>query len=234
MILVIDNYDSFTYNLVQYLGELGAELMVRRNDGVTLAEIRALAPSHIVISPGPGTPEDGGVSLDVIRAFHTTTPILGVCLGHQCIAAAFGGRVGRAPRLMHGKTSPIYHGGDGVLAGVPSPFSATRYHSLVVYEPLPNCLEVIAATAEGEVMALRHRQAPLAGLQFHPESILTEHGKRILGNFIRMAAPQRSRHLERTPEPCHSERAPEPRHSERAQRVKNLPLPNQDPSLPSG
>jgi anthranilate synthase/aminodeoxychorismate synthase-like glutamine amidotransferase len=187
MILVIDNYDSFTYNLVQYLGELGAGLVVRRNDEVTPAEIRALAPSHIVISPGPGTPDDGGVSLDVIRAFHTTTPILGVCLGHQCIAAAFGGRVGRAPRLMHGKTSPVYHDGDGVLRGVPSPFTATRYHSLVVYEPLPDCLEVSATTAEGEVMALRHKSAPLAGVQFHPESILTEHGKHILANFLRLA-----------------------------------------------
>jgi anthranilate synthase/aminodeoxychorismate synthase-like glutamine amidotransferase len=185
MILVIDNYDSFTYNLVQYLGELGASLAVRRNDEVTPAEIRALAPSHIVISPGPGTPDDGGVSLEVIHAFYATTPILGVCLGHQCIAAAFGGRVGRAPRLMHGKTSPVYHDGGGLLSGVPSPFTATRYHSLVVYEPLPDCLEISATTAEGEVMALRHRRAPLAGVQFHPESILTEHGKRILGNFLR-------------------------------------------------
>jgi anthranilate synthase/aminodeoxychorismate synthase-like glutamine amidotransferase len=183
MILVIDNYDSFTYNLVQYLGELGAELTVRRNDDVTLDEIRALAPSHVVISPGPGTPDDGGVSLDVIREFYTTTPILGVCLGHQCIATAFGGRVDRAPRLMHGKTSPVYHDGCGILAGVPSPFTATRYHSLLVYEPLPDCLEISATTAEGEVMAIRHAAAPLVGLQFHPESILTEHGKQILGNF---------------------------------------------------
>jgi anthranilate synthase/aminodeoxychorismate synthase-like glutamine amidotransferase len=185
MILVIDNYDSFTYNLVQYLGELGAELVVRRNDAVTLAEIEALTPSHIVISPGPGTPEDGGVSLDIVREFYTTMPILGVCLGHQCIAAAFGGRVDRAPRLMHGKTSPVYHDGGGILHGVPSPFTATRYHSLVVYEPLPECLEIAATTAEGEVMALRHKSAPLTGVQFHPESILTEHGKQILGNFMR-------------------------------------------------
>jgi len=184
MILVIDNYDSFTYNLVQYLGELGVEPVVRRNDAVTLAEIRALAPSHIVISPGPGTPEDGGISLDVIREFYTTTPILGVCLGHQCIAAAFGGQVGRAPRLMHGKTSPVHHDQRGVLSGVPSPFDAMRYHSLVAYEPLPDCLEAIAATAEGEVMALRHKTAPTFGLQFHPESILTEHGKEILYNFV--------------------------------------------------
>jgi anthranilate synthase/aminodeoxychorismate synthase-like glutamine amidotransferase len=187
MILVIDNYDSFTYNLVQYLGELGADLAVRRNDAVTLGEIRAMAPSHIVISPGPGTPRNGGVSLDVIREFHAMTPILGVCLGHQCIATAFGGRIDRAPRLMHGKTSPIYHDGGGILAGVPSPFTATRYHSLVVYEPLPECLEIAATTAEGEVMALRHRSAPLTGLQFHPESILTEHGKQILGNFLQVA-----------------------------------------------
>jgi anthranilate synthase/aminodeoxychorismate synthase-like glutamine amidotransferase len=186
MILVIDNYDSFTYNLVQYLGELGADLAVRRNDAVTPADIRALAPSHIVISPGPGTPGDGGVSLQVIDEFYATTPILGVCLGHQCIAAAFGGRVDRAPRLMHGKTSAVYHDQRSILVGLPSPFTAARYHSLVVYEPLPACLEVTAATAEGEVMALSHRNAPLVGLQFHPESILTEHGKEILSNFIRM------------------------------------------------
>ena len=184
MILVIDNYDSFTYNLVQYLGELGAEPLVYRNDAVTLDEIRSLAPSHIVISPGPGDPGDGGISLDVIREFHSTTPILGVCLGHQCIGAAFGGRVDRAPRLMHGKTSPIYHYGGGVFNGVPSPFEATRYHSLVVYEPLPDCLKVTAFTREGEVMALKHKTAPVVGLQFHPESILTEHGKHILNNFL--------------------------------------------------
>lgn len=184
MILVIDNYDSFTYNLVQYLGELGAEPLVRRNDAVTLAEIRTLAPSHIVISPGPGTPDDGGISLDVIREFHATTPILGVCLGHQCLAAAFGGRVERAPRLMHGKTSLVYHNQRGILSGVPSPFNAMRYHSLIVYEPLPDCLEAIAFTAEGEVMALRHKTAPAVGLQFHPESILTEYGKPILRNFL--------------------------------------------------
>ena len=184
MILVIDNYDSFTYNLVQYLGELGADLAVRRNDAVTVDEIRDLAPSHIVISPGPGTPHDGGVSLDVIRMFHETTPILGVCLGHQCIAAAFGGRVDRAPRLMHGKTSQVHHDRQGILQGVPSPFNAMRYHSLIVHDPLPGCLEASAHTAEGEVMALRHKTAPLYGLQFHPESILTEHGKQILRNFL--------------------------------------------------
>jgi anthranilate synthase/aminodeoxychorismate synthase-like glutamine amidotransferase len=184
MILVIDNYDSFTYNLVQYLGELGAEPVVYRNDAVTLEEVEALAPSHVIISPGPGDPGDGGISLDLIRRFHTTTPILGVCLGHQCIGAAFGGRVDRAPRLMHGKTSAIYHYGRDIFNGVPSPFTATRYHSLVVYEPLPDCLEVTAFTVEGEVMALEHKTAPVVGVQFHPESILTEYGKDILRNFI--------------------------------------------------
>ncbi len=188
MILVIDNYDSFTYNLVQYLGELGAEVIVRRNDQVTLDEIRALAPSHIIISPGPGTPEDGGISLATIREFYQTTPILGVCLGHQCIGAAFGGRVDRAPRLMHGKTSPIYHYGNGLFEGLPSPFEATRYHSLLVYEPIPECLKVTAFTSEGEVMALQHKSAPLVGVQFHPESILTEYGKNILSNFLQIGS----------------------------------------------
>jgi len=184
MILVIDNYDSFTYNLVQYLGELGAEVVVRRNDQVTVDEVRRLSPSHIVISPGPGRPDDGGVSLDVIRAFHRTIPILGVCLGHQCIGAAFGGRVDRAPSLMHGKTSAIYHDGGELFQGVPSPFEATRYHSLAVYEPLPDCLRVTARAAQGEVMALEHVDAPLVGVQFHPESILTERGRDILRNFL--------------------------------------------------
>jgi anthranilate synthase/aminodeoxychorismate synthase-like glutamine amidotransferase len=186
MILVIDNYDSFTYNLVQYLGELGAELAVYRNDALSVEDVRALAPSHVVLSPGPGEPADGGISLDVIRAFYRTTPILGVCLGHQCIGAAFGGRVGRAPRLMHGKTSEIYHTGDTILAGIPSPFTATRYHSLIVHEPLPDCLQVTATTDQGEVMALRHKEAPTFGLQFHPESILTECGKEILHNFLQV------------------------------------------------
>ncbi len=183
-VLVIDNYDSFTYNLVQYLGELGAEVHVFRNDAVTLEEVRALAPSHIVISPGPGTPDDGGISLEVIRALHAEVPILGVCLGHQCIGAAFGGRVDRAPRLMHGKTSPIYHDQQGIFEGIPTPFEATRYHSLIIHEPLPACLEVAARTAEGEIMAVRHKSAPLVGVQFHPESILTEHGRDILKNFL--------------------------------------------------
>ena len=193
MILVIDNYDSFTYNLVQYLGELGAELVVYRNDALTVDDVRALAPSHIVLSPGPGEPEDGGISLDVIRAFYRTTPILGVCLGHQCIGAAFGGRVDRAPRLMHGKTSEIYHSGASILASIPSPFTATRYHSLVVYEPLPDCLEVTATTDQGEVMALQHKESPTFGLQFHPESILTPAGGKIIENVLRIAAENRQK-----------------------------------------
>ena len=184
MVVVIDNYDSFTYNLVQYLGELGAEVQVFRNDAVTLAEIEALQPAHIVISPGPGDPDDGGISNEVILALGEKIPVLGVCLGHQCIGHVFGGRVSRAPRLMHGKTSNVYHQGHGLFAGVPSPFRATRYHSLIVEEPLPDCLEVTAFTRDGEVMALRHRDFPVVGVQFHPESILTEHGKRILQNFL--------------------------------------------------
>ncbi len=185
MIVVIDNYDSFTYNLVQYLGELGAEVRVFRNDQVALEDIEALSPSHIVISPGPGTPLDAGISNEVIRHFHGRVPILGVCLGHQCIGYVFGGEVGAAPRLMHGKTSPVYHDGRDLFRGLPNPFQATRYHSLVVHEPVPEVLEVAAFTAEGEVMALRHREAPTFGVQFHPESILTEGGKRILQNFLR-------------------------------------------------
>ncbi len=184
MILVIDNYDSFTYNLVQYLGALGTDITVRRNDAITIEEVAAIRPSHIVISPGPGTPDDGGISLELIRTFHTTTPILGVCLGHQCIGTAFGGKVGAAPRLMHGKTSPIHHTHTGIFEGVPSPFIGMRYHSLIVHKPLPACLEVIATTEEGEIMALAHRTAPVVGLQFHPESILTDHGQTILGNFL--------------------------------------------------
>jgi anthranilate synthase/aminodeoxychorismate synthase-like glutamine amidotransferase len=184
MIVVIDNYDSFTYNLVQYLGELGAELRVYRHDQVTLVELEALAPSHIVISPGPGTPEDGGISNDVIWHFHGRVPILGVCLGHQCIAHVFGGQVGRAPCLMHGKTSKIYHHGQDLFAHLPGPFTATRYHSLIVEEPLPPELKVTAFTLEGEVMGLRHRNAPTFGVQFHPESILTTEGKGLLKNFL--------------------------------------------------
>ena len=184
MILVVDNYDSFTYNLVQYLGELGATVEVVRNDEVTLEEIRAMNPERIVISPGPGDPDDGGISNEVIREFGPMTPVLGVCLGHQCIGQVYGGNITRAPRLMHGKTSPVYHGNDGLFNGVPSPFQATRYHSLIVEEPLPDCLQIIAFTSEGEVMGLRHKEYPVVGVQFHPESILTEHGKRILLNFL--------------------------------------------------
>ncbi len=185
MIAVIDNYDSFTYNLVQFLGELGAELRVWRNDQVTVEEIAAAQPSHIVISPGPGTPEkDSGVSNEVIRRLGPRIPILGVCLGQQCIGYVFGGRVTRAPRLMHGKTSPIYHTGKGIFDGIPSPFTATRYHSLIVAEPVPEELEVTAFTSEGEVMGLRHRQYPIFGVQFHPESILTEYGHDLLRNFL--------------------------------------------------
>lgn len=184
MIIVIDNYDSFTYNLVQYLGELGQEIQVFRNDQVTVEEVRAMQPDHIVISPGPGDPHDGGISLELLRELGPTTPILGVCLGHQCIGEAFGGQVVRAPRLMHGKVSPVYHNSEGLFNGIPSPFQATRYHSLIVQEPLPDCLEVTAFTSQGEVMGVRHKEYPVVGVQFHPESILTEHGKRILQNFL--------------------------------------------------
>jgi anthranilate synthase/aminodeoxychorismate synthase-like glutamine amidotransferase len=184
MIAVIDNYDSFTYNLVQYLGDLGAELCVFRNDAVTVQQLERAAPSHIVISPGPGRPEDGGVSNEVIRHFHRKVPILGVCLGHQCIAQVFGGRVSRAPRLMHGKTSSIHHESRGIFANLPDPFTATRYHSLIVEEPLPPALELTAFTKEGEVMGIRHRGSAVFGVQFHPESILTPDGKGLLQNFL--------------------------------------------------
>jgi anthranilate synthase component II len=189
MILVIDNYDSFTYNLVQYLGELGAEVSVYRNDAIDVAEIRRLAPSHLVISPGPGNPDDAGISNQVIRELGPSIPLLGVCLGQQCIGQVFGGRVVRAPRLLHGKTSPIYHYGDGLFQGVPSPFEATRYHSLIVDKPLPPELEVTAFTREGELMGLVHRQHPIYGVQFHPESILTASGKQILRNFLELTIP---------------------------------------------
>jgi anthranilate synthase/aminodeoxychorismate synthase-like glutamine amidotransferase len=188
MIAVIDNYDSFTYNLVQYLGELGAELHVVRNDEVTVDQLAALAPSHVVISPGPGTPDEGGISQAAIRHFSGQVPVLGVCLGHQCLGAVYGGTVGRAPRLMHGKTSRIFHYGSGLFEGLPSPFEGMRYHSLIVSGPVPDCLEVTAFTVEGEVMALRHRLYPVFGVQFHPESILTQHGKLILQNFLNTSA----------------------------------------------
>jgi anthranilate synthase/aminodeoxychorismate synthase-like glutamine amidotransferase len=184
MIAVIDNYDSFTYNLVQYLGELGAEIQIFRNDAITPAELDALAPSHILISPGPGDPNEAGISLDVIRQLGPYRPILGVCLGHQCIGAAFGGDVVRAPSLMHGKTSPIHHDGKHLFNGLPNPFQATRYHSLIVSNPVPAELEVTAYTSDGEIMGLRHRQYPIFGVQFHPESILTVGGKQILKNFL--------------------------------------------------
>lgn len=187
MILVIDNYDSFTYNLVQQLGEMGAQIEVYRNDHITLDEIRRLNPDQILISPGPGTPDDGGVSLEVLRQLGSTTPILGVCLGHQCIGQAYGGIVARAGRLMHGKTSMIYHKGDSLFSGVPSPFEATRYHSLIVEEDsLPDVLTVTAFTEQGEIMGLRHKEYPVYGVQFHPESILTTYGPRILKNFLEM------------------------------------------------
>jgi len=185
MILVIDNYDSFTYNLVQYLGELGEEVVVKRNDEISLDEIAAMRPDHIVISPGPCTPNEAGISLSVIDRFKGDIPILGVCLGHQSIGQAFGGDVVRAERLMHGKTSPIRHDGSGLFAGLPNPFTATRYHSLIVKrETLPSELEITAETDEGEIMGLRHKQYPIEGVQFHPESIITEHGLTMLRNFI--------------------------------------------------
>ncbi len=187
MLLVIDNYDSFTYNLVQYFGELGAEMLIKRNDEITLEEIAALKPERICISPGPCTPLEAGISCDVIRTFGEHTPILGVCLGHQCMGHVFGGDVIRAPRLMHGKTSLIYHEGKGVFAGLQQPFEATRYHSLIVKrETFPDCLEITAETKEKEVMGLRHRTFPLHGVQFHPESILTLEGKKLLNNFLKI------------------------------------------------
>jgi anthranilate synthase/aminodeoxychorismate synthase-like glutamine amidotransferase len=185
MLFVLDNYDSFTYNLVQYFGELGAEMLVKRNDEITLDELAALNPERICISPGPCTPNEAGISNEVIRRFGPTIPLLGVCLGHQCIGHVFGGEVVRADRLMHGKTSPIHHDGRGVFAGLPNPFEATRYHSLIVKRAtFPGDLEMTAHTTEGEIMGLRHRDYPIHGVQFHPESILTLEGKRLLKNFL--------------------------------------------------
>jgi para-aminobenzoate synthetase component 2 len=183
MIIVIDNYDSFTYNLVQYLGELGAELRVFRNDRISLEEIESFKPSHIVISPGPGVPREAGVTENVIQCFHRSIPILGVCLGHQGIGEVFGGKVVRAPSLMHGKTSPIFHDSKALFRGLPQGFPATRYHSLVVTD-VPPCLEVSAQTQDGIVMGLRHRDYPTEGIQFHPESIMTVVGKQLLANFL--------------------------------------------------
>jgi anthranilate synthase/aminodeoxychorismate synthase-like glutamine amidotransferase len=185
MILVVDNYDSFTYNLVQYLGELGAEVKVVRNDAIDLDGIEALRPEKILVSPGPCSPAEAGISCAVIERFGPRMPVFGVCLGHQAIGHVYGGRVVRADRLMHGKTSPILHDGTSVLAGIPSPFEAIRYHSLLVERAsLPDCLAVTAWTAEGEIMGLRHRTLPVHGVQFHPESILTQNGKQILRNFL--------------------------------------------------
>ena len=185
MLLMIDNYDSFTYNLVQYLGELGAEVRVFRNDALSVDEALALEPERVVISPGPCTPNEAGISLALVAACAGRVPVLGVCLGHQAIGQVFGGRVVRAPRVMHGKTSPIRHDGRTVFRGLPNPFLATRYHSLVVArEGMPSCLEVSAWTDDGIVMGLRHRELPLEGVQFHPESILTSAGKQLLQNFL--------------------------------------------------
>jgi anthranilate synthase component 2 len=194
MVFVLDNYDSFTYNLVQYMGELGAEMVVRRNDELSPAEVEALHPSHILISPGPCTPQDAGISIALIRYFAQPNaprvPILGVCLGHQAIGAAFGGDVVRAPKLMHGKTSEVEHDGKTIFAGIPTPMTSTRYHSLIVAEEgLPAELEVSARagnSGESTIMALRHRQLPIEGVQFHPESVLTTHGKEIIANFLKM------------------------------------------------
>jgi anthranilate synthase/aminodeoxychorismate synthase-like glutamine amidotransferase len=191
MIFVLDNYDSFTYNLVQYLGEMGQDVVVRRNDQITLAEIEKLKPSHIIVSPGPCTPQDAGISIELIRHFAGRIPVLGVCLGHQAIGAAFGGKVVRAKHLMHGKTSQIEHDGRTVFTKVPSPMQATRYHSLVVAEDeLPGELEVSAHTTDQDgkrvIMGLRHKRLPVEGVQFHPESILTSHGREILSNFLHL------------------------------------------------
>lgn len=189
MILMIDNYDSFTYNLVQYLGEMGKKLVVKRNDEISIAEIKRLKPSCIVISPGPGAPKDAGISKQVILKFKGKIPILGVCLGHQCIAEALGGKIILAPKIMHGKTSPIFHTGHTLFKGISNPFDATRYHSLLVEKrSLPKELEIIASTKDGEIMALVHKTAKLISVQFHPESILTTSGKKLLRNFLDFAS----------------------------------------------
>ena len=187
MVLVIDNYDSFTYNLVQYLGEMQVELQVHRNDQITMEQIRALAPERILISPGPRSPREAGLSNDIIRTFGPRTPTFGVCLGHQCIGHVFGGNVIVNYRMMHGKTSLIKHNGKDLFEGMPNPFAATRYHSLVIERSsVPACLEITAETEEGEIMGVRHKQFPIWGVQFHPESILTENGRQILKNFLRL------------------------------------------------
>ena len=188
MILMIDNYDSFTYNIVQYLGQLGVEVLVRRNDETSLEEIEDLKPEAIFLSPGPCSPKEAGITVDVIRHFHKTIPLMGICLGHQAIGYAFGGEVVRAERVMHGKTSPIINDGQTIFKGLPSPFTAGRYHSLIIEKSsLPSCLAVSAETEDGEIMAVRHRDYPVEGVQFHPESILTPQGKRIIRNFMDVA-----------------------------------------------
>lgn len=187
MILMIDNYDSFTFNIVQYLGQMGEDVQVYRNDKITLDTIHQLKPQAIFLSPGPGAPREAGITVDVIREFYTSVPLMGICLGHQSIGFAFGGEIVRAGRIMHGKVSPILHDGKTIFAGLPNPFTAGRYHSLVVRpETLPACLEVSARTAEGEIMGLRHKEYPVEGIQFHPESVLTPQGKRILRNFLKI------------------------------------------------
>ncbi len=191
MLLLIDNYDSFTYNLAQYFGELGCDLVIRRNDEIALDEIAALAPSHICISPGPCTPHEAGISKDVILRFGAGIPTLGVCLGHQCIAEAYGGKVVRASRVMHGRSSMIKHNGNGLLSDLATPFEAGRYHSLVVERgSFPACLEIVAESEDGEIMALRHREFPVHGVQFHPESVLTPQGKKIVAGFLAIASTQ--------------------------------------------
>lgn len=186
MILMIDNYDSFTFNIVQYLGQMGEDVRVYRNDKITLDEIRKLRPEAIFLSPGPCSPKEAGITVDVIRAFYNLLPLMGICLGHQSIGYAFGGDIVRAERIMHGKVSPVQHDGKTLFAGLPNPFTAGRYHSLVVKpETLPSCLEISAQTAEGEIMGLRHKEYPVEGIQFHPESVLTPQGKRILRNFLK-------------------------------------------------
>lgn len=193
MIVMIDNYDSFTYNLVQYLGELGEELRVFRNDKITIRELEELAPDFIMVSPGPCTPDEAGISLEVIQYFAGKIPVFGVCLGHQALAQVFGGKVIRAERLMHGKTSPVIHDGKTIFKGIPSPYQATRYHSLIVEkESLPECLEISAWTEEGEIMGLRHQELAVEGVQFHPESIITDHGKQLLQNFIQTYSKEKS------------------------------------------
>jgi len=186
MILMIDNYDSFTFNIVQYLSQMGENVQVHRNDKITLDDIRKQKPQAIFLSPGPCTPREAGITVDVIREFHEAIPLMGICLGHQSIGYAFGGEVVRAERVMHGKVSPVHHDGKTIFAGLPNPFTAGRYHSLLVRsETLPDCLEVSARTAEGEIMGLRHKEYPVEGIQFHPESVLTPQGKRIIRNFLK-------------------------------------------------